>query len=117
MHSDRGRLGIFGVEKNIMGLLNKLFGNKVDFGELIARGAPIIDVRTPGEYRSGHVKGSKNIPLDQLAGKMKQLKKAEGPVILCCASGARSGRATRMLKAEGIEAYNGGSWVGLRRYV
>jgi phage shock protein E len=64
------------------------------------------------EFASGHVKGAINIPLDQLAGQMKKLPKGK-PVVACCLSGARSGRAVDMLKAEGIDAYNGGGWASL----
>ncbi|MEZ4928626.1 MAG: rhodanese-like domain-containing protein [Chitinophagales bacterium] len=32
------------------------------------------------------------------------------PVILCCASGARSGQATSILKSKGIDAVNAGAW-------
>ena len=48
--------------KNMLGI-----GPKVNLGELIANGATIIDVRTRGEYSSGHAKGSVNVPLDQFA--------------------------------------------------
>jgi phage shock protein E len=42
-----------------MSLLGKLFGMKsVDFKQLIRDGAMIIDVRTPGEFQGGHIKGS-----------------------------------------------------------
>ena len=70
----------------------------------------IVDVRTHGEFQSGHVHGSKNIPLNQIKGKISSLKKQKKRVILCCASGMRSGRATKILRSEGIDAHNGGSW-------
>ncbi len=82
--------------------------------QLLARGAVLVDVRTPGEYAAGHVRGSRNIPLDQLPRHLDSLKKSSTPVIFVCASGNRSGRATAMAKQAGIEAYNAGSWVNLR---
>ena len=66
--------------KNIFGI-----GPKVDMGALVAKGAMIIDVRSPGEYAGGHVKGSLNIPLDQLQHQLKKLKNKEQAIITCCA--------------------------------
>jgi len=95
-----------------MSLIRKIFGlgPKVDCHELIANGAILIDVRTPGEYSNGKPKNSTNIPLDKIGGKIKKIEKLNKPVVLCCASGMRSGRATSILKTNGIEAYNGGAW-------
>jgi len=87
-------------------------GPKVDYKELVSNGATILDVRSKAEFASGHGEGAINIPLDQLAGQMKKLPKGK-PVVACCLSGARSGRAVDMLKAEGIDAYNGGGWASL----
>ncbi|MBL7683815.1 MAG: rhodanese-like domain-containing protein [Flavipsychrobacter sp.] len=101
-----------------MGILSKLFGfgPKADLGELINNGAVIVDVRTPGEYAGGHIKGSLNIPVDQLKTKMSSLKK-EKVIITCCASGMRSASARGILKANGFaEVHNGGSWMNLRKY-
>ncbi|CAG0910910.1 unnamed protein product, partial [Cyprideis torosa] len=70
------------------------------------RKAYIVDVRTPGEYKRGHVKGSINIPLNSIGTADKKLK-GKDPIVLCCASGARSGQAARVLKTKGFEAYNG----------
>jgi phage shock protein E len=100
-----------------MGILSNLFGKKVDLGALIAAGAKIVDVRSPQEYKTGHVKGSVNIPLDRIRSEVAGLKKAGKPIILCCASGMRSGNATSILEAEGLEAYNGGPWTAVSRYV
>ena len=51
----------------MLGFLKNLFGGtSVDFKELVKNGAQIIDVRTPAEYNGGHIKGSKNIPLQSL---------------------------------------------------
>ena len=100
-----------------MGIFGNLFGKGPDFGEMLDNGAAIIDVRSPQEFRGGHIKGAVNIPVDQIGSKLSKIRKMGEPVILCCASGMRSGRATSILKREGIEAYNGGSWSGLQRKV
>lgn len=100
-----------------MGLLSTLFGNKnkVDLGELIANGAQIIDVRTPQEYKGGHIKKSVNIPLDKLNGQLKKISKNK-PVITCCASGMRSSSGKSILQKAGYDVHNGGSWTNLRKY-
>ena len=82
----------------------------VNFQELVKNGAIIVDVRTPGEFNSGHIKGSINIPLDQINSKTAELKKKNKVVITCCRSGNRSGMAESALKSAGIECYNGGPW-------
>jgi phage shock protein E len=76
----------------------------------------IVDVRTPAEFSGGHVSGSINIPLQEIQSKMAQLKSMEQPLILCCASGARSGQATYFLSQQGIECVNGGSWLDVNYY-
>lgn len=98
-----------------MGFLANLFGfgSKVDYKALVQNGAKIIDVRTPSEFSAGHIKNSVNIPLQTIQGQLSKIKK-DKPIILCCASGARSGAATRILKSNGYEAYNGGGWASLR---
>lgn len=71
----------------------------------------IIDVRTPAEFMGGHVAGSINIPLNEIPTKVDEIKAMEQPIILCCASGNRSGQATMFLKQFGIDCSNGGSWL------
>jgi rhodanese-related sulfurtransferase len=92
----------------------KLFGPGTDFKALVATGAIIIDVRSPQEFDRGHIKGSKNIPVNIIQREVNSLKKLNKPVITVCQSGARSGMAKSVLKSAGIEVYNGGSWNGLR---
>ena len=88
-------------------------GPSVDFKELKKQGAKIIDVRTPGEFSSGHIRGSINYPLNELSQKAGKLNK-NVPVITCCASGMRSASAQSLLKNLGFkEVYNGGGWSGL----
>lgn len=98
-----------------MGLLNMLgLGAKTnELIEFINKGAIVIDVRTPREYRDGHIIGSKNIPLDTISSKANELKKLNKPLIICCQSGMRSGQATSFLKNTGIECINGGGWQSL----
>ena len=102
-----------------MTFLRKIFGlgPKTDYAALIRQEAIIVDVRTPGEYKSGHIKGSLNLPLDSLGKNLSKLKK-DKCVICCCASGMRSGSAKNILKSNGFnEVYNGGSWMGLQNKI
>lgn len=71
----------------------------------------IVDVRTPGEFMGGHVEGSINIPLQEIQQRIEEIKALPQPIILCCASGNRSGQATSYLKSLGINCSNGGSWI------
>lgn len=101
----------------MLGLFKNLLGPKVDMEQVINSGAQIIDVRSPGEYAGGHVKGSVNIPLNELPRKLSSIKK-DKPVITCCASGMRSASAASILKTNGYsDVYNGGSWLSLNKYV
>lgn len=98
--------------------LSKLFKiERPDLSGILERGALIIDVRTAQEYTTGGIKGAKNIPLHLLDNNLKQLKKANKPVIAYCRSGRRSGAAVDRLKSNGIEAYNGGSYFNLQSLV
>lgn len=95
--------------KNLLG-----FGPKVDLNELRASGALVVDVRTPAEYKDGHLKGAINLPLQTLGNNLNKLKKDQ-VIITCCRSGSRSGMAKRMLKANGFEqVHNGGPWTSLK---
>ena len=78
--------------------------------ELLEKGALIIDVRTPEEYRGGHITESVNIPLDKIPGKVNELKRKNKAIITCCRSGARSGMAADQLRKAGIVVENGGPW-------
>ena len=94
------------------------FSPKVDMTELIKKGAMIVDVRSRGEYSSGHIKDSVNIPVDQISSNLKKFKSKDQVIITCCASGMRSGSAKHFLKSQGYtNVHNGGSWTSLNRYV
>lgn len=97
--------------KNLLGL-----GSKTDYAELLKQGAVIIDVRTKGEYSSGHIKTAINIPLDRLSSSLSQLKDKNKTIITCCASGVRSASAKSILKSSGYaQVYNGGGWSSLQK--
>ncbi len=86
-------------------------GNSLNFKEMIHEGAVIIDVRSVAEFNAGHLKGSKNIPLDRIKGSIKNLKGKK--VVLVCRSGARAARAKLILTNNGVEAHNAGAWQNL----
>ncbi|CAN5399274.1 hypothetical protein BH11BAC1_BH11BAC1_07090 [soil metagenome] len=71
----------------------------------------IVDVRTPGEFMGGNVTGSINVPLQEIEQRIEEIKSLQQPIILCCASGGRSGQAMAFLKSCGIDCENGGSWL------
>lgn len=100
-----------------MGLLDFLgLGSKSEkIAEFIKNDAIIIDVRTIGEFQNGHIKGSKNIPLNTIENKINEIKKLKKPIITCCASGMRSAQAASILKQNDIEVLNGGGWNSLNK--
>jgi len=96
--------------KRIFGL-----GPSVDYAQLVKNGAIILDVRSKGEYASGHIKGSMNIAVDQLSINLNRFKNKEQAIITCCASGMRSAAAKNILKSNGFtQVHNGGSWYSLQ---
>jgi rhodanese-related sulfurtransferase len=91
------------------------FGPKVDYSELVRKGATILDVRSKEEYQSGHIKGSINISVDSLNNNLSKLRDKNKPIITCCASGMRSASAKSILKSIGYtEVHNGGAWSSLQ---
>ncbi|MEZ5004669.1 MAG: rhodanese-like domain-containing protein [Chitinophagales bacterium] len=95
-------------------MFKSIFGSSTSNSEVkqyLEAGAAVIDVRTYGEFQGGHVAGSKNIPLNELGGRVNELKKMKRPLVLCCRSGARSGQAEMFLKKQGVDCVNGGSWL------
>lgn len=66
--------------------------------------AMLIDVRSPQEYREGHLEKSINIPLYDLEEKYKQfIDKKEDTIILYCQTGKRSRKALEILREKGFE--------------
>lgn len=84
--------------------------------KLDSREAVMIDVRERDEWRAGHVKGARHIPLGDLGARLGEIPR-DREVLLFCRSGNRSGRATQFLRAQGYsQARNveGGiiAWTG-----
>lgn len=101
-----------------MSFLKSLFGGapSIDLSQVIKEGAYLVDVRTPGEFADGHVKGSVNIPLDRIQSQLTSFKGKKN-VIVFCRSGNRSSQAKSILEANGIPAINGGTWMQVGKYV
>ncbi len=98
--------------------LKKILGTSttsVDYKNLVRDGALILDVRSKGEFESGHIKGAINIPVDQLKNNLAKLKDKQKAIITCCASGMRSSSAKAILQGSGYtNVYNGGGWSSLQ---
>ena len=78
-------------------------------------GAIIVDVRTPEEFRDGAYPGAKNIPLSDLGRRLGEIPK-DKPVVLYCASGARSSSAARAMKQAGYaDVINAGGLADMPR--
>ena len=93
------------------------------FVERSGPGDPVLDVRSPGEFARGHLKGALNVDIhardfeqriEQLAA--RGTLAPDRPVYLYCRSGSRSGRAARLMRSMGYgEAWNVGGFGALRR--
>ena len=79
-------------------------------------GAVLLDVRTPDEYRQGHIPGSKNVPLQSIDKVTVMINNKATPIFVHCLSGARSRQAAAVLQQMGysnvkniggISAYTG----------
>jgi rhodanese-related sulfurtransferase len=80
--------------------------------EIIKAGkGTILDVRTTAEFAGGHVAGSINIPLQEIVTRIEEVNSLPTPLVLCCASGGRSGQAAQYLSQTGLECANAGSWL------
>ena len=69
----------------------------------------VVDVRSPWEYELDHIPGAKNIPLEEVTGKLEEIKSFNSPVVLYCRSGNRSNMAVTILQQNGVaHVYKGG---------
>jgi rhodanese-related sulfurtransferase len=78
--------------------------------DLKKEGALLVDVRSAAEFAGASAPGTVNIPLQELGRRLAEIPKS-APVVLCCASGTRSGMAKMVLKKNGYQrVYNIGTW-------
>lgn len=100
------------MESSAMNWFSKFLGGGSNAAaEPWPEGALIVDVRSPGEYLSGHVEGALNLPLSELAVLAPQhLPDKDQALVLYCQSGMRSGSAQQWLRASGYRSlFNGRS--------
>lgn len=100
----------------MFGLFEKIFGGreKIDLKAILQDNAFLVDVRTPAEFASGHLKGSVNIPLDSISTQIAKFKN-KGNIVVYCRSGNRSRMAKSILESNGIQnVYDGGGIGDLR---
>ena len=88
--------------------------SQISIKDEMKNGGVIIDVRTPQEYATGHIKDSINIPLNNISAKKNELTKKYKTIITCCASGMRSASAKSILSGTDTKVINGGSWHSLQ---
>jgi phage shock protein E len=69
--------------------------------QLVEKGATLLDVRTPGEFASGHISGAVNIPLNDLSGRIQELREDQA-IVVYCRSGRRSAIAAKLLREHGV---------------
>ena len=101
-----------------MNIFKQLFNSSpaIDLGSIIKDGAFLVDVRTTAEFANGHVKGSVNIPLDQVASALSRFKDKKN-IVVFCQSGGRSSQAKSILEKNGFNnVINGGSWNNVAKY-
>jgi len=92
---------------------------RTSIAENIRSGAgSLVDVRSQGEFQSGHLPGAIHIPLDEVPAKTKEIAELPKPIILYCHSGHRSGIAADYLHQQGVEeVFNGGGIFQLMHLV
>lgn len=95
--------------------------NEIDVAQLNALlladpDLPVVDVREPEEYASGHVPGARSVPLSQLVARAGEVTSLPTPVYVVCEAGGRSAQAASWLHAQGVDAVNiaggTGAWRG-----
>jgi len=96
-----------------MGLFSSMMGKGSSaasgVADKIKAGALVVDVRNPGEYKEGHYKNAKLVPVSEIGNRIGELGDKSKPVVVYCASGARSAMAAKILRANGfVDVTNAG---------
>ena len=108
----------FGLVAVVVAARRLTGGGRVSPMEVLQKievGASIVDVRSPGEFASGAYPGAVNIPVQSLLARMGEIPK-DRPVVLYCASGARSGMAAGLLRRAGhVDVVNAGGLADMPR--
>ena len=102
-----------------MSLFQNVFGGgqTADLKAIIKQGAFLVDVREPGEFADGTVKGAVNIPLGRVAAELNKFKGKQN-IVVFCRSGNRSGQAKVILEQNGIKnVVNGGTLERVNQFV
>lgn len=98
-------LTMFGIFKNMFAQTDNSH-----LKEAVKNGAFLVDVRTPGEFSSGSVKGAVNIPLDKVHSQLSKFNNKK-TIVVFCRSGNRSSQAKSILESNGFQnVINGGTW-------
>jgi phage shock protein E len=77
--------------------------------QLVAEGAVLVDVRSPGEFAGGHLPGALNVPVSDVRRQAAALVEQGKPIVVYCASGMRSASAAATLKAAGAQVFDLGA--------
>ncbi len=88
-----------------------MFLSQEDARKLLNGGGLVVDVRSTEEFEMGHAPGSHHLPLHILPIVAKERLPLERPLLVCCASGARSHMAVLQLRSMGFDAQNLGPWT------
>jgi NADPH-dependent 2,4-dienoyl-CoA reductase/sulfur reductase-like enzyme/rhodanese-related sulfurtransferase len=89
-------------ENLISGLVETAQWNQID--EFVEKGFDLIDVRSPGEFGRGSIPGARNIPVDEIRGRISELTNKN--ILVNCQVGQRGHTATMLLKELGFNAVN-----------
>lgn len=95
---------------SLRSILSRLNGGRTHHRELVvhevralqADGAVLLDVRSRQEYQAGHAPGARNMPVDEITGRRREIP-AGGTVVTICQAGGRSARAAAALTALGLQ--------------